>query len=402
MSKLYRRRTFPNGVKLDELAAKNSDATLENGKPVIYNGSRDALETTDKVDIDTLTADTIVTEDLYVNGKMVVDDVETIESVGDNIVLRANNSSGLANGETSGIIVNHYNTNGDLLAIQTDNTGTVRLATGVPVQTTYVNIYYSLSDNKWYSDAELTTEVTVEGVLTSWDTVDITDDYKHYTHAVFSSTNFSNAEAVLTRDEEANLNDQGLLVWDADDTEAKTIALPTNDEDELVPSYIDAVTVSHPIVTDGTNFYDVNNTFATTTTEPAGTAGTPTSLGQTTELDGNYYYKATNNNWYIVNGTTTVGGNVIYDMGAQVTDEETIDSLEASTDFVTFYYVVYTETTVPGKWTYSWRPKKAGTYVFATITDYEQYETDHPGAIPVGSQVIIEANKNYIKSEDIE
>ena len=238
MSKLYRRRAFPNGVKLDELVAKNSDATLENGKPVIYNGPRDALETTDKVDIDTLTADTIVTEDLYVNGKMVVDDVETIESVGDNIVLRANNTSGLATGETSGIIVNHYNTNGDLLAIQTDSTGTVRLATGIPVQTTYVNIYYGLSDNKWYSDPELTTEVAVEGVLTSWDSVDITDDYKHYTHAIFSSTNFNNAEAILTRDEETNLNDQGLLVWDADDTEAKTLPLPTNDEDELVPTFV--------------------------------------------------------------------------------------------------------------------------------------------------------------------
>jgi hypothetical protein len=243
--KLTRKTRKNNQNKFDELAVYEStfDFTGKNNEPVIYDEANNSLKTSKDVTLGDVTMDELViNKDLHVKGDAFVEgtlhtvEEETITSTGDNLVLRQNNPSSLGN-DTSGIIVNNYDGNGSSLELATSSDGTLKVGTGTPTTTTYLNIYKSRSDDKWYSDATLTTEVTPVGYLASWEAEDTTDDYIHYEHAVFADLS-ATLEPIMTRDEEANLNDRGLLVWDTDDTEAKTIALPTNDEDELVPTFV--------------------------------------------------------------------------------------------------------------------------------------------------------------------
>ena len=300
------RKTRKNSQnKFDELAVYEStfDFTGKNNEPVIYDEANNSLKTSKDVTLGDVTMDELViNKDLHVKGDAFVEgtlhtvEEETITSTGDNLVLRQNNPSSLGN-DTSGLIINNYDGNGSSLELATSSDGTLKVGTGTPTTTTYLNIYKSRSDDKWYSDATLTTEVTPVGYLASWEAEDTTDDYIHYEHAVFADLT-ATLEPIMTRDEEANLNDQGLLVWDADDTEAKTIALPTNDEDELVPTFVPD-DPSEPLV---------------------------------------------------------------------------------------------------GKWTYSWQPKKAGVYTFATMTDYETYAASHN--VPDGSRIIIENEDTIVNSKE--
>lgn len=303
--KLTRKTRKNNQNKFDELAVYEStfDFTGKNNEPVIYDEANNSLKTSKDVTLGDVTMDELViNKDLHVKGDAFVEgtlhtvEEETITSTGDNLVLRQNNPSSLGN-DTSGIIVNNYDGNGSSLELATTSDGTLKVGTGTPTTTTYLNIYKSRSDDKWYSDATLTTEVTPVGYLASWEAEDTTDDYIHYEHAVFADLS-ATLEPIMTRDEESNLKDQGLLVWDKDDTEAKTIALPTNDEDELVPTFVPD-DPSEPLV---------------------------------------------------------------------------------------------------GKWTYSWQPKKAGVYTFATMTDYETYAASHN--IPDGSRIIIENEETIVNSKE--
>lgn len=303
--KLTRKTRKNNQNKFDELAVYEStfDFTGKNNEPVIYDEANNSLKTSKDVTLGDVTMDELViNKDLHVKGDAFVEgtlhtvEEETITSTGDNLVLRQNNPSSLGN-DTSGLIVNNYDGNGSSLELATSSDGTLKVGTGTPTTTTYLNIYKSRSDDKWYSDAALTTEVTPVGYLASWENEDTTDEYIHYEHAVFADLS-ATLEPIMTRDEEANLNDQGLLVWDSDDTEAKTIALPTNDEDELVPTF--------------------------------------------------------------------------------VPDDP--------------------QTPLVGKWTYSWQPKKAGVYTFATMTDYETYAASHN--IPDGSRIIIENEETIVNSKE--
>lgn len=170
----------------------------------------------------TVTCDLHVNGDAYVSGTLHTVDHETITSTSDNVILRENNSSALASGQYSGIIVNNYDGNGNVVAMVSDCTGTVRVGTGSTTETTYNNIYYGKADNKWYTDEALTTEVTPSGELTAWGSIDDTDDYKHYTNAIFSVINYSNTEPLATRSESSCMCDASIVVWDSACTCVKT------------------------------------------------------------------------------------------------------------------------------------------------------------------------------------
>ena len=255
----------------------------------------------------------------------------------------------------------------------------------------YNDIYYDPTSNKWYSDAELTTEVTPSGWLQSWSDMETLEGgVVHYEGANFAVLH-ATLEPIMTRDEDSNLNDQGLLIWDATDIEAKTIDNPTASEQTLESVVTPGTTTTTTVYTDGTNFYGSD---MSPTTEPIGTAGTPVSEGEF------IYY---NDVWFYKDGTDyydSVDSFTDHTHYALVVDGDVITILDAQTP-VTISQVTYTEIEDPTI-SYQWTTKKPGTYVFATIAAYEQYEIDHPGIIPIGSQVIIEANSNYIKSEDIE
>ena len=391
--KVYRRRVDAElVVHLDPIAVMKSGETFDANGILVYDADDDTIKTSLDITVDseTINGNLHVKGDAYVDGTLHTVDEETITSVGDNIVLRANNPSSLG-ADYSGLIINNYDGLGNSLQVATDSDGTLKLGTGSVTVTTYNDIYYDPTPNKWYSDAELTTEVTPEGWLQSWSDIETLEGgVVHYEGANFAVLH-ATLEPIMTRDEDINLNDQGLLIWDATDTEAKTIDNPTASEQTLESVVTPGTTTTTTVYTDGTNFYGSD---MTPTTEPSGTAGTPVSVGQFVYYD-NVWFAYNNNTWYDSVDSWTDDTN-----WTEVVDAEVIAILDAQTKF-DISQVTYTEVEDPTI-SYQWTTKKPGTYVFATIAAYEQYEIDHPGIIPIGSQVIIEANSNYIKSEDIE
>lgn len=181
-----------------------------------------------------VTGDTVLHGDLYVEGTTHSTSQEQLETTSDTLVLRQNNSTSLG-ASYSGIIVNKYDGLKDL-ALVTDSDGTLRVGTGAGTPTTYQNIYLKTADGKWYSDSAFTTEVTPSGTLTSWGAVEDITGGKHYTNAVFTVINYSDLVPLLGRDEDTNLNSNGLLVWDGANWIAKTLAMPTTNGQSLVSS----------------------------------------------------------------------------------------------------------------------------------------------------------------------
>lgn len=203
--------------------------SLCNGKPVVYNCECDVLETTDNINIDEATFDKLTVNCAYIQELHAVTEVQQ-ETTGDYITTRANNDSSLTSTEYSGVLVNNYDGT-NVAGIVVDCTGTLRVGDGSKTDTTYTDIYYA--DNKWYSDAELTTEITPSGQLTGWESRTETEDYIHYVNAIFSVVSFTDYQPVLTRDESTNMTDKALIQWDGTNQCAVTIAAPTCDEQVL-------------------------------------------------------------------------------------------------------------------------------------------------------------------------
>lgn len=218
-------------VTLKELMAREPNPIDK--KPVIYDATDDTYKTTDNIDIEEGNFSTVITDELYVNGTAHINNTEEHDVEGNYLTLRANQNAALANGTYSGIIVNHYNDNGDLLAIVADNSGTARLGTGSGTPAIYANLYYSASAHKYYTDEELTIEVVPTGTLIEWDSYERTSDYEHWTNAKWVVIDFSDTKPFLLRDEEILLTDAALLRWDAEGNKAVTIAAPTCDEQVL-------------------------------------------------------------------------------------------------------------------------------------------------------------------------
>lgn len=163
--------------------------------------------------------------DLYVDGVTHTTTEEQINTTGDTLTLRQNNNTTL--GATyAGIIVNKYNGTEDL-ALVTDSDGTLRVGTGTGSTTSYADIYWDDVTEKWYSDSALTTEVTPVGNLSSWVSLEIIGDVKHYTGAIFTQINFTGLVPLLARDEATNLDDGAIMKWNDTDLIAETIPNPS-------------------------------------------------------------------------------------------------------------------------------------------------------------------------------
>lgn len=187
-----------------------------------------------------LTGDTFISGDLTVSGTVHSIDQEEIVADGDTVTLRANNNLPLATGQVSGIVVNKYNGTDDL-AIVTDNEGTVRVGTGKGTDTTYTNIALNHSDGKYYTyenDTYTLLDPQPNGNMTSWTGKDVVGGYTHYATAVFTVIEKTSLQPLLTREEENNLADGAVLVWDAEKTKAIGTA-PTNSMQTLVSKIVD-------------------------------------------------------------------------------------------------------------------------------------------------------------------
>ena len=186
-----------------------------------------------------LTGDTFVSGDLTVSGTVHSIDQEEIVADGDTVTLRANNNLPLATGQVSGIVVNKYNGTDDL-TVATGNDGTLRVGTAEGTDTNYTNIALNHSDGKYYTyenDTYTLLDPQPNGNMTSWTGKNVVGGYTHYATAVFTVIDTTTLSPIATRDEEANMNDGGVIVWNSTSTSMKTLPLPTNNAQALVSKW---------------------------------------------------------------------------------------------------------------------------------------------------------------------
>lgn len=220
------------------------DGTLEAGNTKVNGDTNITGNTTIGGTLDVsgntkLTGDTFVSGDLTVSGTVHSIDQEEIVADGDTVTLRANNNLPLATGQVSGIVVNKYNGTDDL-TVATGNDGTLRVGTAEGTDTTYTNIALNHTDGKYYTyenDTYTLLDPQPNGNMTSWTGKDVVGGYTHYATAVFTVIDTKTLSAIATRDEETNMNDGGVVVWDSDTISMKTLPLPTNNAQALVSKW---------------------------------------------------------------------------------------------------------------------------------------------------------------------
>lgn len=217
-------------IALDKLNVK--DATVENG-----------LEVKGRVNAE---SDVYVSGDLFVAGGTHTTTTEDISAESDIITLRSNNNLSLETGQVSGIVVNKYNGIDDL-SIVTDNEGTVRVGTGKGTPTSYTQIAYKNEDNKYYKytvNGDGTYSYSLlnpqpSGVLTDWEGKKQIDGYTLYSSAIFTVIEKTSLQPLLTREEENNLADGAVLLWNAEKTKAIGTIAPTNSMQTLISKITD-------------------------------------------------------------------------------------------------------------------------------------------------------------------
>ena len=188
-----------------------------------------------------LTGNTFISGDLTVSGTVHSIDQEEIVADGDTVTLRANNNLPLATGQVSGIVVNKYNGTDDL-TVATGNDGTLRVGTAEGTDTTYTNIALNHTDGKYYkyeNDTYTLLDPQPNGNMTSWTGKEEVEGYTHYATAVFTVIEKTSLQPLLTREEENDLTDGAVLVWDAEKTKAVGTIAPTNSMQTLVSKIVD-------------------------------------------------------------------------------------------------------------------------------------------------------------------
>ena len=186
-----------------------------------------------------LTGNTFISGDLTVSGTVHSIDQEEIVADGDTIMLRANNNLPLASGQISGIVVNKYNGTDDL-TVATGNDGTLRVGTARGTDTQYTNIALKHFDGKYYTfenGVYTLLDPQPSGNMTAWTGKEEVEGYTHYATATFTVVDTTTLSPIATRDEETNMNDGGVVVWDGTSTSMKTVPLPTNNAQALVSKW---------------------------------------------------------------------------------------------------------------------------------------------------------------------
>ena len=186
-----------------------------------------------------ITGDAFISGDLTVSGTVHSVDQEEVVADGDTITLRANNNLPLATGQVSGIVVNKYNGTDDL-TVATGNDGTLRVGTAAGTDTEYTNIALNHTDGKYYkyeNDTYTLLDPQPSGNMTAWTGKNVVGGYTRYATATFTVVDTTTLSPIATRDEEENMNDGGVVVWDADTISMKTVPLPTNNAQALVSKW---------------------------------------------------------------------------------------------------------------------------------------------------------------------
>ena len=186
-----------------------------------------------------ITGDAFISGDLTVSGTVHSVDQEEVVADGDTITLRANNNLPLGSGQVSGIVVNKYNGTDDL-TVATGNDGTLRVGTAAGTDTQYTNIALNHTDGKYYTfegDVYTLVDPQPNGNMTAWTGKEEVQGYTKYATATFTVVDTTTLAPIATRDEEENMNDGGVVVWDRTSTSMKTVPLPTNNAQALVSKW---------------------------------------------------------------------------------------------------------------------------------------------------------------------
>ena len=264
-NKITRKTTKEGAVQIKPFVPYDENNEVDNA-PLVYDKANDVLkkatdvEVSGKLDVkgDTnitgaatvggtldvsgnakITGDAFISGDLTVSGTVHSVDQEEVVADGDTITLRANNNLPLASGQVSGIVVNKYNGTDDL-TVATGNDGTLRVGTAAGTNTEYTNIALKHSDGKYYTfEGETYTLVDPQpsGNMTAWTGKEEVQGYTRYATATFTVVDTTTLAPIATRDEEENMNDGGVVVWDGASTSMKTVPLPTNNAQALVSKW---------------------------------------------------------------------------------------------------------------------------------------------------------------------
>ena len=182
--------------------------------------------------------------------------------------------------------------------------------------------------------------------------------------------------------------DNTLLQWSAACNELVPIACqPTLNNQALVAKISSPTTTVYS--TDGTTFYNAD---FSVTTEPSGTAGTPTAVGDFYKYLATWY-KKDNSDYYEVASFT--------DAGTLVSDASLITELDGHT-FLTYSSIVYTEAATTH---YEWG-NAGGAGGVAFVGTRAQYEVAKlipegvDGHIPAGALVQITDEYNYLYGDE--
>lgn len=254
-----------DGAELSPIVPYKSVNETASNNPLIYDNVDDTLKRTKIIALDKLTvkdatvenelevkgrvnaeSDVYVSGDLFVSGGTHTTTTEDISAESDIITLRSNNNLSLETGQVSGIVINKYNGIDDL-SIVADNEGTVRVGTGKGTPTPYAQIAYKNEDNQYYKYTEnedgtysySLLNPQPSGVLTDWAGKKQIDGYTLYASAIFTVIDKTSLQPLLTREEESNLPDGAVLVWDAEKTKAIGTIAPTNSMQTLVSKITD-------------------------------------------------------------------------------------------------------------------------------------------------------------------
>ena len=214
------------------------NGTLEAGDTKV-NGNTTLGGTLDVSGNTKITGDAFISGDLTVSGTVRSVEQEEVVANGDTITLRANNSLPLASGQVSGIVVNKYNGTDDL-TVATGNDGTLRVGTAAGTNTPYTNIALNHTDGKYYTfegDVYTLLDPQPSGNMTAWTGKEEVQGYTKYATATFTVVDTTTLVPIATRDEEANMNDGGVVVWDSASISMKTVPLPTNNAQALVSKW---------------------------------------------------------------------------------------------------------------------------------------------------------------------
>lgn len=252
-NKISRKTTKEGAVQIKPFVPYDENNKADNA-PLVYDKVNDVLKKANDVEVpgkldvkgDTnITGNTKITGDAFISGDLTVSgtvhsvEQEEVVANGDTITLRANNNLPLGSGQVSGIVVNKYNGT-DNLTVATGNDGTLRVGTARGTDTPYTNIALKHSDGKYYTfegDVYTLVDPQPSGNMTAWTGKEEVEGYTRYATATFTVVDTTTLSPIATRDEEENMNDGGVVVWDEASTSMKTVPLPTNNAQALVSKW---------------------------------------------------------------------------------------------------------------------------------------------------------------------